>query len=178
MAPRGLATRPTSDRVREAVFGALEARGRVRGARVLDAFAGTGALGLEALSRGAREVTFVEPARGALEALRKNVASLGVAARVLEARAGAAAKALGEERFDLVLCDPPWADVPRLGATLEALAGLVADGGALALEHDKRTAAPDLAGLHALGTRRYGDTAVTFYERDEPPSESARPNEV
>src|SRR5438270_5861804 len=82
-APKGTATRPTTDRVREALFGMLDARGNVRGSRVLDVFAGTGALGLEAASRGASTVTFVEHAKSALGVLRKNVDALGVTARIV-----------------------------------------------------------------------------------------------
>ena len=163
-APKGHSTRPTTDRVREALFGILEASGRVRGSRVLDAFAGTGALGLEAISRGASAVTFIESAKPALAVLKKNVADLGVHARILGKPAGAVALAL-EEEFDLVLCDPPWAEIPRLMPVLEALAALVAPGGTFVLEHARRTVIPaSLGRLVAADTRTYGDTALTFFE--------------
>ncbi|HVY44643.1 MAG TPA: 16S rRNA (guanine(966)-N(2))-methyltransferase RsmD, partial [Minicystis sp.] len=113
VAPPGRATRPTSDRVREAVFSAL---GDVEGAVVLDLFAGTGALGIEALSRGAAHATFVENARASLAALRENLAALGLgatssviaqpAARAVASLAGAPGPA-----FDLVLVDPPYAAI-------------------------------------------------------------------
>jgi 16S rRNA (guanine966-N2)-methyltransferase len=155
--------------VREALFGILDASGRVRGSRVLDAFAGTGALGLEAISRGASAVTFIESAKPALAVLRKNVADLGVSARILGKPAGAVALAM-DEMFDLVLCDPPWAEIPRLMPVLEALAALVAPGGTLVLEHAAvkgaaRSVIPaSLARLAVADTRVYGDTALTFFE--------------
>ena len=107
VAPRGLSTRPTSDRVREALFSAL---GAVTGARVLDLFAGTGALGVEAISRGAARAVFVESARPALAALRENLGALGLAesARVVPQLAERALGAvIAEGPFDLIFADPP-----------------------------------------------------------------------
>lgn len=171
VAPRGTATRPTTDRVREALFGILDARGCVRGARVLDAFAGSGALGIEAISRGASDVTFVESAKPALAVLRQNLDDLvpsivGVSARILPRRIEAAIELMGElEPFDLVLCDPPWAEIERLFPTLGSLGELVAEAGMLVLEHDKRTKAPaSLGRLRAVDTRLYGDTGLSFFE--------------
>lgn len=164
-APKGHATRPTTDRVREAIFGILDARGRVRGVRVLDAFAGTGAMGLESISRGALEVTFVESAKPALAALRKNVADLGVTARIVPKPIASALSLFDPGSFDLVFCDPPWAEVVRLTPVLESLAVVVAVGGTLVLEHDKRTTIPTSIGrLVAVDRRTYGDTAVAFFE--------------
>jgi 16S rRNA (guanine966-N2)-methyltransferase len=189
-APRGHATRPTSDRVREALFGILGSAGAIEGARVLDLYAGTGALALEALSRGAARATLVESSRPALDALRSNVAALGLQDRVRvvaadvraalarlarEGKMGAGGHGAGDPRessFDLVLADPPWAlvdsgealavlgDLAELPGTLSATATVV-------LEHSSRTS----AGLDAVAkslsrvqTRRYGDTALTFYK--------------
>lgn len=165
-APKGDRTRPTSDRVREALFGILDARGRLADADVLDVFAGTGALGLEALSRGARSATFVEHAPPALAALRANVASLGEEARcrVVARRAHAALPELAEGAFDLVLCDPPWDDVPELSDTLAELARRARSGGWLIVEHARRTPAPSLEGVRLVETRVWGDTAVSFFE--------------
>ncbi len=170
LAPRGNATRPTADRVREALFSILTSRGVVSGARVLDLFAGTGALALEALSRGAREAVCVEHARDALQALRANLSALGlersvvVIAQRVERSAGALSGA-----FDLVFCDPPYALV-REGGVAPVVAelaarGRFAPGAELVLEHDAKDAPPELAGFVLATTRAYGDTALTFYER-------------
>jgi 16S rRNA (guanine966-N2)-methyltransferase len=185
VAPRGRATRPTSDRVREALFGILTSAGVVEGAQVLDLYAGTGALGLEAISRGATHATFVESARDALAALRANIASLGVggAARVVAAdlvrsapRMATLAQSLpAPGAFDLVFADPPWASVdageaPRtLGALVRV--GTFAPSAWIVLEHSARTPPPDIPGLDRESTRGYGDAALTFYKTGilEPP---------
>jgi len=123
-APRGRATtRPTSDRVREALFSML---GELEGTVVLDLFAGTGALGIEALSRGAERVVFVERDTAALKALRENLGQLGLASGEAEVRPGDALAALraarrGGETYDLVFVDPPYGQVRELGRELSAL---------------------------------------------------------
>lgn len=170
-APQGTSTRPTSDRVREALFGILASAGAVEGARVLDLYAGSGAVGLEALSRGATSATLVEAERAAIAAVRANAAALGLegAARVIAADVARSARRVAEAGpFDLVFADPPWAMVDG-GAAARALGDIVA-AGALAqcawvvLEHAKRTPAPDINGLLRGETREYGDTALTFYK--------------
>ncbi len=170
-APRGALTRPTSDRVREALFGILASAGVLQGARVLDLYAGTGALGLEALSRGAATATSVESSRAALEALKANVAALGVeaSARIIEgeiARSVRRIVSLGP--FDLVLADPPWAlvDSGEAQKTLLVLvaAGILAPEAWVVLEHSSRTPPPDAAPLVRAETRVYGDTTLTFYK--------------
>ena len=135
--PAGRAVRPTSDRAREALYASL---GRhVVGARVLDLFAGSGALGLEALSRGAASCLFVERDAAALDAIRANVAALGEGERAT-VRKGDALRVLrtlaeAGERFDLVLADPPYEDVPRLAERLSALLPqVVAADGRIVLE--------------------------------------------
>lgn len=172
-APRGTATRPTTDRVREALFGILGSAGSLEGANVADLYAGTGALGIEAISRGARKATLVESARPALAVLRENVASLGVGdrARVVAGQVGTgacAARLASEGPFDLVLADPPWADVDsgEVATALASLAaaGALAPGATLVLEHASRSPAPEIVGLAREDTRRYGDTALTFYK--------------
>lgn len=169
-APRGLATRPTSDRVREALFSAL---GHVAGARVLDLYAGTGALGIEALSRGAARAVFVENARPAIAALRENLAALdllGSARVVTQPAARAVAAIAAEGPFDLVFADPPYAalaEVPPLVAVLAR--GALAPGARFVLEHASRDAAPDLGALAPRATRAYGDTAITIYDTAEAP---------
>lgn len=168
-APKGNDTRPTSDRVREALFSILTARGGVlAGARVLDLYAGTGALGLEALSRGAAEAVFVERSRDALAVLRANVSSLGVGDRslVVPAALEKAEKALAASRFDLVFADPPYADVKN-GVATRALEAIVVPrlepSALLVLEHASRDPAPTLAHLVHEESRTYGDTCVSFY---------------
>ena len=164
-APRGLATRPTSDRVREALFSAL---GDVRGARVLDLYAGTGALGIEALSRGAAQATFVESARAALGALRENLAALGIegSARVLGQPVARALPGLAGP-FDLVFADPPYAALAEVPAALAALGPALAPASRVVVEHASRDDAPAIDGLTPRPSRAYGDTAVTIYDRME-----------
>jgi 16S rRNA (guanine966-N2)-methyltransferase len=163
-APRGSATRPTSDRVREALFAMLGALG---GERVLDLFAGSGALGIEALSRGAGSAVFVERARPALDVLRGNLDALGLGPDVAEVRAADARAALRAARsraetYDLVFVDPPYRLAAGLGAELsEALAGLLAPGGRVVTESDRR--APLELELPQTHERRYGDTLIRIH---------------
>lgn len=169
-APKGTSTRPTSDRVRESLFAVL---GDLVGARVLDLYAGSGALGIEAVSRGAARAVLVEAARPALAVIAKNVATLGIGdvVRVVSRKVGQSAGALaGDGPFDLVLVDPPYADVPSgvLARELEPLLRarwLLADDARVVLEHATRDAAPTLAGLELVDERRWGDTAVAIYAR-------------
>lgn len=167
--PKGDETRPTSDRVREALFSMIEARGGFDGTRVLDLYAGTGALGLEALSRGARRATFVERRREALAALKGNLEALGVAADAqVVARSVESVGAELAPPFDVVFVDPPYADV-QSGAAPRALSrllerGLLASEDALVvLEHSSKTPPPELAGVALVETRTYGDTQISFY---------------
>src|SRR5215204_512227 len=138
-APPGTDTRPTADRVREALFSILGAR--VEGARVLDLFAGSGALGLEALSRGAAQVTFVESAPAALAALRANLAALGAGAEVVRADAlrWLHAASRGARQYDLVFLDPPYRRAAELGAPLsDPLPAVLAPGALVVAESDRR----------------------------------------
>ncbi len=172
VAPRGTATRPTSDRVREALFAILGADLPIAGASVLDLYAGTGALGLEALSRGAASAVLVERSKEALDAIRTNVAALGVGARVrvlpMTVERAARTLAAGAGAFDLVLVDPPYADVASGDAAraLDAVVrvGALRAGARVVLEHAKGDAPPPIDGLALLDTRRYGDTSLSFYE--------------
>jgi 16S rRNA (guanine966-N2)-methyltransferase len=156
-APPGNRTRPTTDRVREAWMSALQHD--VPGATVLDLFAGSGALGLETLSRGAAHVTFVERAAGPLRALQSNIDRLGARAET-EVVKGAALKyvaGLEAGAFDIALADPPY-DTDDARRLLDAWTA-VPFARVLCLEH--RAAAPLPLPADAL-TRRYGDTAITF----------------
>jgi len=168
VAPRGLATRPTSDRVREALFSIL---GDVAELDVLDLFAGSVALGLEALSRGASRATFVDEGRHALAALRANIATLGVADETLvvgaEVRAGLKRLAREARKFGLVFADPPYART-ETAPVLEDLVrlALLVPGAWVVLEHAARTDPPgadDAPSLTPRFTRTYGDTALTYY---------------
>lgn len=160
VAPPGRDTRPTSDRVREAVFSIL---GPIDGAAVLDLFAGSGALGLEALSRGAARATFVERAPAALRALRANVDALraqaDVRARDVRAFVRDASDAGGP--YDLVFLDPPYRDAAGLGPALH-LVPLLAPAARVVGESDRR-APLDLAGLEVTDERRYGDTLIRIH---------------
>lgn len=166
-APRGLRTRPTAERVREALFDILGSR--VAGAHVLDLFAGTGAVGLEALSRGARRAVFVERDREALRALRANLAVLGISreqARVVagDVLAVLPALAASEAAFDVVFLDPPYANAPT-PRVLEALAAgpLLRPGTEVIVQHFAKTALPSVPGLVGGGrARRFGETTLTF----------------
>jgi 16S rRNA (guanine966-N2)-methyltransferase len=158
VAPPGLATRPTGDRVRTAVFNALASLDAIRDADVLDLFAGSGALGIEALSRGARHCTFVDVSAAAIDAVRTNLAATGLAgdARMVQADAGAFLQG-SSDRYDLALLDPPYSFErwPELLARLPA---------ALAVIEAARE--PDLPdGWDVLRSRRYGSTVVIFARR-------------
>jgi 16S rRNA (guanine(966)-N(2))-methyltransferase RsmD len=164
-APVGRDVRPTSDRVREALFGWL---GALEGARVLDGYAGSGAVGIEALSRGAAHVVFAERSPGSLAALEANLRSLeiGDVAHVRRGDAAATIRRLGREgeRFDLVFLDPPYAsdEAPRaLRAIVEA--AILASGGTLVVEAAWRHPVPAVSGLALVETRRYGDTVLLRY---------------
>jgi 16S rRNA (guanine966-N2)-methyltransferase len=161
VAPRGRDTRPTSDRVREAVFSILEP---VAGARVLDLFAGSGALAIEALSRGAAEATLVDSAAAAVAAIRRNLSALGLEAEVRRQPArgflqGARADA---RQYDLVFLDPPYRQAGELAAELSTtLPPVLAPGARVVAESDRR--APLALELELLDERRYGDTLIRIY---------------
>lgn len=172
-APAGDATRPTGARVKEALFSIL---GNVSDLRVLDLYAGSGALGIEALSRGARSAVFVESARPALTCLRDNLTKLGLEAisTTLALRAETAKASLQRlGPFDLVLCDPPWREVAAARALLDVLAaaGLFASAAQIVLEHSAKTPppAPEPSLLRMTDERSWGDTAVSWFEPADVP---------
>ena len=167
-APRGLNTRPTAAKVREALFNIL---GPPPEGAVLDLFAGTGALGLEALSRGARRVVFVERDRDALVALRENLRELSfsdrstvVAADVRTALRRLAVSVPPEDRFSWVFMDPPYAnETESILAELTA-SNFLAGCAVVVVEHDQRHRPPDSVGALILtGRREYGETELSFY---------------
>jgi 16S rRNA (guanine966-N2)-methyltransferase len=165
-APRGRATRPTSDRVREALFSML---GGLDGALVLDLFAGSGALGIEAISRGAQRAVFVERDASALRALRGNLASLGLSGARAEVRGADALAALGsarglKETYDLLFIDPPYDRAGELGPELsEALPPLLGPAARVVVESDRRVPLELTLPLHR--ERRYGDTSIRIHQQ-------------
>lgn len=173
--PKGRDTRPTTDRVREALFSRIEALLALEGARVLDLYAGSGALGLEALSRGAVHLLAVEKHRPTARLVERNAADLGMA-DLVEVVPGAAEVMLGtatpEEPYHLVLLDPPYPlGEAQLAAVLAALVehGWLDADALVVVERSARSPEPTWpAGLSGLDTRRYGETAIHWAEVDQP----------
>lgn len=163
VAPRGNATRPTPDRVREAIFSILGAA--VDGAWVLDLFAGSGAMAIEALSRGAAGATLVDSSDAAIAAIRRNLAALALTAEVHRQPAAAfLRRAYSDARsYDLVFLDPPYRHASALGSELSsALRPVLASGARVVAESDRR-ALLELEGLTVLDERRYGDTVIRLF---------------
>jgi 16S rRNA (guanine966-N2)-methyltransferase len=164
VAPKGVVTRPTGDRVREAVFSIV---GPVDGARVLDLFAGSGAMGLEALSRGAASAVFVERDRGACRVIQRNLVKLRLTGA--DVRCQDALNALREERtrgrrYDLVLVDAPYEEWERHEAPLGELLRDVLDEDALAVVETSAGTEPHLP-LDLVTARRYGSARITVFSR-------------
>ncbi len=166
--PRGATTRPTADQVRTALMDTLAPR--LPGARMLDLFAGAGAVGLEALSRGAAHATFVERDGRAAAALVQNVRELGVGgrARVLRGDVGRELTRLAGlgERFEIVFLDPPYAE-DGVEQTLAALGAgdLLVPGGLVVAQHfTKRKPGEEYGALRAFRERRFGETTLTFFQ--------------
>jgi 16S rRNA (guanine966-N2)-methyltransferase len=179
-APRGIATRPTSDRLRETLFNILAPH--IEGARFADLYAGTGAVGIEALSRGAEHVTFVESAANAIAALHANLAALGIRDRFqLDQRSVPVALrtlARREQQFTLVYLDPPWEDAAAytqaLNLLAESAAALLAPEATVIAEHARRpsvTLADTYGVLKRYRLLEHGDAALSFY-RQEPASDT------
>ncbi len=170
VAPRGTATRPTSDRLRETLFNVLGTR--IAGARFADLYAGSGAVGIEALSRGAAFCYFVERAGPALAAIHVNLEALQLTGRArLDSRSVSAAiaeLARTEASLDLVFLDPPYEAAAEYAATLEALAAeagrVLASGAVVIAEHARRSPLPDrFTGLARTRLLEQGDAALSFY---------------
>lgn len=169
-APPGRTTRPTSERVREALFSML---GAVEGTSVLDLFAGTGALGIEALSRGAQSAVFVERDARVADILAGNLTALGLAGEVAQVRRADALAALKgararKETYDLVFIDPPYAQARDLGPELSAmLPALLRPDARVVIESDRRAPLQlphaGTGGLALERSRRYGDTSITIH---------------
>jgi 16S rRNA (guanine966-N2)-methyltransferase len=168
-APTWEGLRPTSDRLRETIFNVLAPR--LRGAHVLDAFAGTGALGIEAISRGASRVTFIDHDPRALRLIEENVAACGVreACVIIRGSVARTINALGlsraDEPFDVVLLDPPYDTPPEVA--LAGVSGVLATGGIAVIEHARRHESPERIGeLSRVRHLSSGDSALSLYELD------------
>lgn len=164
-APSGSRTHPMSERVRNALFNSLG--DRVSGATVLDAFAGTGSLGIEALSRGASRAVFVERDRVAANILTENVAALDLAdsTKIVKAPVASWTKTYDGEQFDLILADPPYHD-PQF-STVSALFGLLKPGGSMVLSHPGRGEVPFPNEVVVVDNRSYANAHLTFFRREE-----------
>jgi 16S rRNA (guanine966-N2)-methyltransferase len=172
--PRGAGTRPITDRVKETLFGILGER--VLDAQVLDLYAGSGAIGIEALSRGATACTFVEHGRGAVAALRGNLEKtrLGSAATLHVGDVARYLRSAPREWVDLAFLDPPY-DERAILAPLRSLVPLLAPRATVVVKHFWRTEIPRIAELRVWRTRRFGETSLTFLEPVALPS--AEPQE-
>lgn len=171
VAPPGQSTRPTTDRVREALFSIL---GNLEGDQVADCYSGSGAMGLEAISRGARHVVLIESGVTACKTIGRNIDALSVGASVhlVQSEMERAKRTLAEHApFDLVLSDPPWPIAQRAAEVVaKAFTGLLSPGATLVLGHPAR--APlvlgEKLGITAYDTRRWGDSALTFCKTTVP----------
>lgn len=168
--PRDSTVRPTADRVREALFSILISRlGNLAQFRVLDLFAGTGAMGIEALSRGAESAVFVDTQRSSIGLVERNLELTGLSAKgrtvLMDARQALSTLARQGARFDVVFCDPPYRDLELRDQVLDLLGagGLLAEHAIVVLEGAGRNQVPDTVGLlHKADSRTYGDTLVTL----------------
>ena len=162
--PRDRSTRPITDRVKETLFAILGER--IIDARLLDLYAGSGAIGIEALSRGAALATFVERGRSALAVLRQNLerTKLGERAEIHESEVVRFLDCAESGRWDLVVLDPPY-DERAILAPLERLVPVLPQGAMVVVKHFWRSPPPDVAGLTRWRERRFGETALTFLER-------------
>lgn len=158
-------THPMSERIRNALFNSLG--DEVRSSTVLDAFAGTGAVGLEALSRGAKHATFIERDRVAQKILAKNITTLSVEERVTVVRTTVSnwLDAGEDSQFDIIFADPPYHDTQF--STVERLFGLLKPGGLMVLSHPGRGEVPTRPGVVVVDNRSYGNAFLTFYRREE-----------
>ncbi len=171
-APRGTATRPTSDRVKEALFSILDSANQLNGVRVLDLFAGSGSLGIEALSRGAAHVTFVEKSQPALESIRQNLAHTRLTNRAdlltMDARQAVERLTRQAAQFDLVLMDPPYQTDIYLKVISQIEKRLLTHDGILVAEAATRIPLPlNIGALRRFDRRVYGDTALEFYSMEQ-----------
>ncbi len=165
-APSGLRVRPTSDKVKQALFNILGEK--VQGAAFLDLFAGAGGIGIEALSRGAARVVFVDDSRRSLDVIRENIMQTGFGdrAEVVSSKAEAYLRRTAE-RFDILFLDPPYAEELKPLLELISGAGMLRPDAIVLAEHFRKQPSPEKAGALTLYREaRYGDTILAFYRRD------------
>lgn len=159
--PKWDGLRPTSDSLRETLFNVLGPS--VSGARVLDAFAGTGAVGIEAISRGAAHATFIERDPRAIKLIEHNITRLDAKNSSAIIRADFMAKAPADARFDLIFLDPPY-ELPELDGAIGRAAAMIATGGRVVVEHTRKRELPAaVPGLAKYRTLTAGDSALSFY---------------
>ena len=163
--PQKATTHPMSERVRGSLFNIIS--GELKEASVLDAFAGSGALGLEALSRGAERAVFIEKDRIAQKVIAENVAALGVEdkSKVIKARVSSwNTTAPEEEKFDIIFADPPYHDLQF--STVEKLFKRLKPNGLMILSHPDRECVPSINGVVVVDNRSYGDAVLTLYRKE------------
>ncbi|HDZ86254.1 MAG TPA: 16S rRNA (guanine(966)-N(2))-methyltransferase RsmD [Actinobacteria bacterium] len=164
-APKGMSTRPTSDKVREAIFSTIASK--VSGAQVLDLFAGSGALGIESLSRGAEHSVFVDNSAASLTAIRGNLVSVGLESRaaVIKKDVFRYVSSYKEAAFDLIFLDPPYKiGVNEILGVIKSCLGLLSTEGLIVVEHTKKIRLEDHISIGKI--KAYGQTAVTYIGRD------------
>lgn len=163
-APDGKKTHPMGERIRNAIFNSIH--DEVKGAYVLDAFAGTGAIGIEALSRGASSAIFIERDRTAQNVLEGNIASLkiGEEAKVIKAPIASWITTYKGNLFDIIFADPPYHDTQF--STVSELMGLLKPGALMVLSHPGRDECPTRSGVVVVDNRSYGDATLTLFRRE------------
>ena len=162
----GRSTHPMGDRVRSALFAMLESRGKIAGARVLDTFAGTGALGLEALSRGATSAVFLERDKAAIRTINVNITTLSVADRTKVIQTGVAGwtNTSLDDKFDIIFADPPYHDMQF--STVSKLTKYLRPEGLMILSYPGRETVPSLNGVVVVDKRIYGEAALALFLLD------------
>lgn len=165
ISPDGKRTHPMSERVRNALFNSLS--DAVGGMSILDAFAGTGAIGIEAISRGAKHVTFVERDRLAQKVLQENIKSLNIfdETKLIRASVSAWVDTYDGPKFDIIFVDPPYHDLQL--STVSKLIGLLKPGALMVLSHSGRSESPTLPGVVVVDNRGYGDAALTYFRLEK-----------
>jgi 16S rRNA (guanine966-N2)-methyltransferase len=164
-APDTTRTHPMGERIRNALFNMIASD--IPGADVLDAFAGTGALGIETLSRGARSAVFVEKDRVAQQIIAKNITTLNLEekSKLIRASVGGWLDTAGEQQFDIIFADPPYQDMQL--STVSRLFGLLKPGALMVLSQPGRSESLTKPGIVVVDNRSYGDATLTFYRRDD-----------
>ncbi len=158
--PKTFKTRPLTSKVRASIFNRL---GDIEGLAVLDAYAGSGAFGIEALSLGAKQVTFIEKSRQVSQVIASNLETLQLTSQsnVLTESVATASKKLDSQAFDIILADPPYADIEE--SDLNSIVNLLVKHGIFIVSHSSRKSSPELQNVDLLDARTYGDTTISYY---------------